>query len=270
MPLTLSEDEVARVAATSQVLLSPLEHSSIEEWGRASMESLQKLLSADQYLFGWPLPGGQILPVVEDASGAAAVRDYLGYYHQVDVVLVARRLAAGVEVYSARGLVPAPGELERTELYQNWCLPHHLGDAVGMSVSVPEHPTFPALAHVYRERERGPEFGERGQALLKLLLPAFKAGVQTARQLHERRADLERLLDLVGDGILLFDSSGRLLHRNETAGRILAVEPGPDRARLEHEARLAALGVAALLRGPRGSEGLRADPPHRRVRGTRC
>jgi DNA-binding CsgD family transcriptional regulator len=75
----------------------------------------------------------------------------------------------------------------------------------------------------------------------------------------------------VGDGILLFDLSGRLLHQNSAASRILAAEAGPDRVRLEHEARLAALGVAALLRGPRGSDGLgAASPPYRQVRGTRC
>jgi DNA-binding CsgD family transcriptional regulator len=266
--LTLSSDDLARLTAAMRTLLSPLEHPSLDDWGRVIMQASQELLGADQWFFGGPLPGRPLLTVVQDANGAAAARDYFGYYHQVDVVLVQRRCERGLEVHHC-DLLYEPGEMSRDELYNDWCIPYRLYDTLGMAVSVPEHPTMPFMAHFYHERDEGHRFGQRGIELLHLLLPAFKAGVHTVRRFLEGRADIARLLDLLDDGLLLYDVAGRLLHQNAAATRLLAAEPGPDRTRIEHEARQVALSVAALLYRPHKARGAEiAASPYRQLRGS--
>jgi DNA-binding CsgD family transcriptional regulator len=266
--LTLSSDDLTRLTAAMRTLLSPLEHPSLDDWGRAIMQDSQELLGADQWFFAGPLAGRPLLTVVQDANGAAAARDYLAYYHQVDVVLGQRRCERGLEVHHC-DLLYEPGEMAGDELYNDWCVPYRLYDTLGMGVSVPEHPTFPFLAHFYHERDEGSRFGQRGLELLHLLLPAFKAGVHTARQFLEGRADIARLLDLLDDGLLLYDVEGKLLHQNAAATRLLAAEPAPDRTRIEHEARQVALSVATLLHRSHKAQGKEVPAlPYRQLRGS--
>jgi DNA-binding CsgD family transcriptional regulator/PAS domain-containing protein len=271
MTLTLSADDVGRVSAALQMLLTPLEHPSVEDWGRASMSVVQELLGADQWLFGGALPGGQpLVAVPSDPSAAAALRDYMDYYHELDTFITERRLELRMEVFTVHCLM-TPGEIARDELYQDWAVPNHFCDALGMSVTVPENLTYPVLANFYHDNDAHPGWDERGKGIMYLLLPAFKSSVHTIRQLQVRRADLFHLVDRLPGGLLLFDLSGRLIHRNPSASEILGAELGPDRARLESEARQIALSVSSLLHRPQKAQ--RATMPvnpYRQVRGSKA
>ncbi len=69
--------------------------------------------------------------------------------------------------------------------------------------------------------------------LLRLLLPAFKAGLHTRARLARRRADLFRMLDILDTPLQLFDMRGKSLHQNAALGELLAQEPEADRVRNE-------------------------------------
>ena len=91
------------------------------------------------------------------------------------------------------------------------------------------------------------EFGEHRAELLQLLLPAFKAGVNTQRRLAQHCAGLLRLLDTLDSGLHIFDDQARPLHQNEALVALLAGEPEAQRIRAQ--ILLIALAVSSVLRG---------------------
>jgi DNA-binding NarL/FixJ family response regulator len=107
----------------------------------------------------------------------------------------------------------SPGEQHQTELFNDWCVPFRLCDALGMGIQIDDHP-LPAGVHFYHETESGRLFGDRGVALLRLLLPAFRSGVNTALRLGRVRSSLGALIDQFPTGLGLFDLGGGRIHVN--------------------------------------------------------
>lgn len=72
---------------------------------------------------------------------------------------------------------------------------------------------------VWRTRNR-PDFGQRERALLDMILPHFRNALRNARSLSMARAGSEtwqRLFDLTGKALFLFDENARLLYRNSAS-----------------------------------------------------
>lgn len=114
----------------------------------------------------------------------------------------------------------------RSAYYNEFVVPVRSFDVVGMVVPVSDANGRRGAANLLfsHEREDGPEFGDRGLALLRLLFPAFKAGVNTHVRLAEHRSTLTRTLDAAREGLLLCDASGRILHMTPALSRILEEE----------------------------------------------
>jgi DNA-binding CsgD family transcriptional regulator/PAS domain-containing protein len=222
--LALSSSDVARLEAALATLLTPLAHPTADAWGAAVLRDVRALLDADQGYFH--LPPGTL--ACYGARAGEAIAPYFAYYQQRDTVLAPQLRRHHLEIYH-RDLVYTADDRRYDELLNDWCAPYRLFDPAGMSFVV-DGASLPALVHVYHERETTEGFGEHGVALLRLLLPAFKAGAQTWLRLAVQRDALSRLLDSLADGVAVFDIAGNLVHQNPALTNLQAADP--ERARL--------------------------------------
>jgi DNA-binding CsgD family transcriptional regulator len=237
MSLTLNSRELAQLQAALETILTPINHSSPEAWGRAVMRDVQALLSGDQAFFALPLDGSVHLFGSGESTDQAAI-EYEKDYWQTDFVISDRRKALGLEVHHQDQLY-REGELERDVLYNEWCVPNRLLDTLGMAVDVSNGP-IPAGVNVYHNRS-SPEFGERGRLLMEVLAPAFKASVRSYRILVELSDSACRLIDAIPAGVFVVDTSGNRLYQNRALDALYLAEP--DRQRLELAVREIAGGV---------------------------
>jgi DNA-binding CsgD family transcriptional regulator len=240
MALTLSTHDIGLLERAIKTTVSPLDHERIEDWGAAILATWRPLLGADQAFFGHGLDG-VITTVGDGARTTEAGRAYAEHFWTVDPGVLERRKALGLEVYH-RDQIYDRSTFFKVEIGADWCVPNKLFDA--MAVSVEMGTNFPADLHFYHDSEGARPFGERGIAILRLLLPAFKAGLEAQRRLGVHRAELASVFDSATQGYALFDMRGSLLHENPALARLLARDP--ERERLRVSMRALALNFGAL------------------------
>jgi DNA-binding CsgD family transcriptional regulator len=86
----------------------------------------------------------------------------------------------------------------------------------------------------------------RRAAMLRVLVPPFKAGVSEWRRLASRRIELARLLDALPDAVLMYDSAGALVHANPRAAELFGMPgAGGPGAQVRTEAQRLAWSMAA-------------------------
>jgi len=83
-------------------------------------------------------------------------------------------------------------------------------------------------------------------AMIRVLVPPFKAGVSEWRRLASRRAELTALLDAIPEAVLMYDGSGGLVHANPRAAELFGMPgaSGPG-AQVRTEAQRMAWSLAA-------------------------
>ncbi|HUQ84185.1 MAG TPA: LuxR C-terminal-related transcriptional regulator [Gemmatimonadaceae bacterium] len=113
-------------------------------------------------------------------------------------------------------------------------------------------------------------------AMIRVLVPPFKAGVAEWRRLAVRRSELTALLDAIPEAVLMFDAAGGLVHANPRAAELFGM-PGStgtgSHVRTEAQ-RMAWALAAAAQRGAANpvnaqtTREVRADGRVYRLRGT--
>jgi DNA-binding CsgD family transcriptional regulator len=251
--ITLSSFELAQIESALTILVSPLYHKNIIDWRIASRLAVERVIGADR--------SAGMLPCADEPLGEChpdllpAVTDYISYYHTLDVGLQVRRRELGLEVchWSA---VYDMRELVDTEIYNDFSQPNGMLDCTGLVYDF--DPALPPAALLYyHESEESRPFGERGLALLGLLMPAFKAGVQSCLRLSTRRAALGQLFDKIESALACFDAKGNVVQQNSAMTRLLSTEPQRDRLLAQISA--AANAMASTMRHT--SRHLRGDAP---------
>jgi DNA-binding NarL/FixJ family response regulator len=94
-----------------------------------------------------------------------------------------------------------------------------------------------ASLHFWNDRApQPPRFQERDVAILRLLFPAFRAGVETHLRYGAVRSRLHSLIDRLEVAAMICDAKGRVLHQTPALTLLLDSDPeGPSlRAQLEH------------------------------------
>lgn len=250
MGLTLTSRDVAAFTALQEALLSPLDYATIPEWCTAVLRRAQQFLAADRSAFLLPCAGA-MYHVSESVEHRylAAYRERIaeirpgGFRYSEDLLERAHhiRRTRGIEVWSidmmGRMMGALTGErMEVTPVYNEAVKPAGIAHSVALSTSLPAGETYLGVAHSNPMEDR---FGEQsGLELMTLLLPAFKAGVNMAVRFHTQREALGRLLDATGQALVLFDRTGRELHRSRRLEELLSAEP--EREQLAGESRLLA------------------------------
>jgi DNA-binding CsgD family transcriptional regulator len=239
--LTLSSNDLVRVETALTTLLSPLRYERLDQWRSAVRAAIEPLVGADKSTSVLHMEGEPLIQC--DAADAPAYRDYMEYYIRLDTGFHVKRRELGLEV-SHGGMLYDSATIFRSELYNDWVVRHGMLQPMAMAVDLPASP-FPAVLSFHRGKESGLNAYEREMGILRLLLPAFKAGIFTCCQLAQHRAELAALVDRLPGAISVYDARGRLVHESSALAPLLSHEPQASRVRAEVESTgvlVAALG----------------------------
>jgi DNA-binding CsgD family transcriptional regulator len=175
----------------------------------------------------------------------AAVRLYQEHFGSCDIwmrkaapLAYAGWLATSQEVCSVE-------ELARSEFYNDYLRPNDMAHA--MWGVIENSPSRIINIGLYRDLRRQP-FRSKDLELLRFLVPhmdrAFRLHLQLSG-LKARADNLQHAIDMLATGVILLGSSGRIIHMNQTAAKILAEQDGllavQGRLRAEHTSEAAGL-----------------------------
>jgi DNA-binding CsgD family transcriptional regulator/PAS domain-containing protein len=249
-PLT-PRDHIALHSAFA-VLLSPLDAVDTEAWRGEVGRTLAELLGADRAAFQLEAPGVPIL--YSEDYPQQTLDSYLEHYHAIDVGRI-RRDELGLEVWNRWRLHGAQlKQFSESEIHQDFLAPNRIFDSMGLTVPI-RGATNPATLFFHREKPGTSQFGERGAALLNLLLPAFKAGVRDVIRYSYQRESLTSHLDSLTEGICICDLSGETVHQNPAFTAMLEAEGAPETLKLAMSDIVHSL-IGFAKETPRSSPGL--------------
>jgi DNA-binding CsgD family transcriptional regulator len=235
--LTLSTTDLARLQDTTQVLLSPAQYDDPDAWGTAVLRRMEVLFNADRSLLFLPAPDGLML-VTESVPSEMVPAFHATFSRMeegrlrsdlpdVDSVLAART-AARMDVFTNQRLLALTAESpEMVPWYHDVIVPSGVRHGSGVALSLPAGEAWLCVAH---SSPADDPFGvEAGLELLRLLLPAFRAGVE--QLVHQGRSGqgLIQSLDQLGHAFVAFDLDGREMVRSRVLDLALAGDPnGPE------------------------------------------
>jgi len=159
-----------------------------------------------------------------DPEGVAAFEAYQADFQQGDAGFwaTARRL----ETFHVSDVYDLPS-WRKSRAYLEWASPNGYRDGIGLAFAFDDAP--PAAIVLYRGQPDS--FTPREVGLLRLVLPAFKAGVESAQHLASRRRDLTAWLDALPIGLVLFGPDGVTRHVNAACTLAMASDPEAERVR---------------------------------------
>lgn len=256
MPLTLSTVDERRIEALSSAMLSPLDYEDPGAWCEAISRQVKVLLGADAV--------GAMIPLEDRYWIWSNKPEGAEQYSEKTEILDGRLrfLARAVDLgaYDRATLFrPVLEEYLRSPYYHEYIVPHRSFDGIGLAVSLTGGTSVHDLAQVLLHHEEDRSlFGPRGPAILRLLLPSFRAGALAWVRFARERETLAATLDELGEPLLLCDGQGRLLHANKALERLLGSEG--DRATLQATLEDFARGLATARRGwAAGAPSMRPD-----------
>ena len=224
MSLRLSQHDQSLVAAATRALVSPLGAPSFEDWLREVNRTLKELLWADKASFMFPLSSGE-LRTASDELPSPVLQTYMREkLPEIDRRWGVRKRTVQLGAFN-RALIYGDdlAELYRSEYYNEYLVPNHAFDTIGMATPVGS-PDNVVNLYFHHDRPTGRRFGSRGLALMRMLYPAFRAGVHASSTFAIGREGLAALLDGIVAGVALADASGSIVHKNCALRRMLAAE----------------------------------------------
>lgn len=246
MSITLSSADLEKLAHAVQLLVSPLDHESVDHWRSAVNRHLRQLLCADTAGFLLPVETG--LAMYSDEHDPRA----LAPFNEFQPPLLAdgrtvweEGVRAGVTTVK-RAYGPAFDRFLRSAYYNDYAAANRAHDTIGATIPVGSvAPDAVASLHFWHERPVGRLFGERELALLRLLFPAFRAGVEAQVRWGNERANLLSGLDALEQAVVVFDRAGTRLHQTCAATAMLEADPEGATLDLEMHATMRAIRSAA-------------------------
>ncbi len=265
MSLTLSASDLARFADATRALLSPLDASSLDGWRSEVNRTLRALFRADHALFGLPAETGYFFsddldPQTVDGCRYFTEGPMLNGAHSDDPLVnlfFERRRLFGVDVINYAVVDQLLEGRINASAYQNEVLlAGRLREMLGCFTTMPQgDATAVSTTAIYYEDPDKAPFGEMSLAVLRALVPAFKAGVEALARLTLQHA----LLDEMAEALFVADHAGRELHRNRALTRLLEAEP--ERARVLEAIQRMARELAGLAFPTSGALGQAPPAP---------
>lgn len=225
MTLSLSPHDQSMLAAATRALVSPLVHPKLEDWLREVNHNVRELLRADKASFVFPLSTGEVRSASDDFSTKMLSDFSRERLAALDQQFGARRRCVELGAWNRRLTYGTRlKDMYKSEYYNEYVIPNRIFDSAGLSAAV-DSPEQAVNLYLHHDRPTGRRFGQRGLAILRMLYPAFKAGVHSSRLLFQQRDLIERLTDALGMGVSLMDLTGRELHRNTALNAMAASDP---------------------------------------------
>lgn len=222
------------------LLHAPLEASDLEEWRTEANRRLEALLGAETINltvpFRWMRPSGLL------GVDPRAADEYFGYFADRDPGPAARK-ALGLDVCLQRSIYSS--DLPKTELYNDFFVPHRLVGGVAMNADLPDG-TFAFMSASGAGGD--PDEERRWVAVMRLLVPSFQAGIKTLWSIGEHRADLAGMVDRLSVGVALYPAAAHTpVHMNPRLREIL--EADAEGSRISQAMNVAARTTARAVAG---------------------
>jgi DNA-binding CsgD family transcriptional regulator len=230
MSLRLSSAEIAAIERANSVLLAPFSYESAESWRRAAAHAVADCVGADASSFEMLLPGAPLIAADPDVARALSAVDPAPDW--VVGALTVRRRQLGLTVTDWEELFDAR-EIKRGYFYNEIVRPQHLLAPVTMLKGLRESPLPAALTVYFADETAARRHVSRRKEILRLLFPAYGAGVRIYVTLRQNADTLKALAEQASIGVLTFDTSDRLLGENEFFERLMCSDPDRDRVRAE-------------------------------------
>ncbi|HET7321210.1 MAG TPA: hypothetical protein VFI96_01865, partial [Longimicrobiaceae bacterium] len=206
LSVTLSSRDLEKVARAIQLLASPLDHAHVDTWRSAVNRTLRELLHADS--------AGFLMPVSEGLALYSEEHDPAELAKYPDVLAPA--MADGTPMWEQiiRNQVGTLAEVYGRDYdlylgsayYQEYAGANGAHDTLSAAFSLGRTDARGmACLHLWHARPDGRRFGDREVALLRLLFPAFRAGVETRMRWGGGHADCLHVLDSIGDAAIVCD-----------------------------------------------------------------
>ena len=226
LPYTsVSTQSLPKLESTLEVLLSPLDFPDWKSWQKEAHARLLELTNADSLCMFTPLSTGadawlspHLAPSTLNSYAAKVAAN-----PEWDIIEngFARFTEESGESVAHETDFITPAELDGSEFFQEFLLPNGILDltVAGTHIGGSE----PARLHFGNETRRSLHEKSQRKALVRTVMPAFRSSLAQWQQLGERRVELGRMLDSLPDAILLFDTTGTLVHANPSANQILSL-----------------------------------------------
>lgn len=226
MSVSLSTSDFERLGRVVELLVSPLAHASVDDWRRVANRELKDLLGADS--------AGFMIPTADGPSFFSDEHDPadLARYPELTPPALGdgRPLWPRFLELGATSLAEAYGpDLKRylhSDYYNEFAAPGRACDTIAMAVAFGGAGIAnTATLQLWHSTEQGRKFGERELGMLKVLLPAFRAGVMTQQRFAGQQGRLFAMMDTLGHAVRVCDGAGRRLHRSRALTELLAEDP---------------------------------------------
>lgn len=255
MHLTLESRDIARVQRLTQTLLSPLEYPHVDDWRRAVCREARDLLGADLATF--QLPNRESALFFSEELEPEVIGRYPDLSASLDRRFQMWKRKAALGVCSRAMLWGADlEEYERDAYYHEVVVPARGFDALIAATALdPQRFEAGTMATLmfHHDSLTGPRFGERGVGLLRLLQPAFEAGVRTYLRLGRWRNGFGRLLDTMPGALVLFEVDGQVAHENSAFTAMLSNLTEGERLSIRGHVEATARNLCTLLRKRSGT-----------------
>lgn len=247
MSLQLSRRQLRGIREVEEVLLTPLDHGAADAWIAAVHDRVTELFGVGRSVVVLPLgPDGVRVdsptmdPEILERSKAFVLGAGPPGNGCRDPVLerAMHRLAgAGVQVWDREIAERESGVRLRDmpRFYPEVVRPGGLEGSLAMAHCLVDGR---AILQVVPEGPGKTAFGEDALDVMRLLLPAFKAGTRALMASEGRRRGLRKSLDQLREAVVVY-RDGAESYRNHSLRRLLALEP-------EREAVLAAAERCAI------------------------
>lgn len=249
MSLTLSSSDLEKLSHAIQLLVSPLNHSAVDGWRAAVNRQLRDLLYADSAGFLLPVESGLAMYSDEHDPKALAVFPEVQPPRLPDGRTVWEEgVRAGVT--SIATMYGRTYDLfHRSAYYNEYAAVNGAHDTIGATVSLSKTDVDGvASLHFWHARPEGRRFGDRELTLLRLLFPAFRAGVETQVRWNVQRTDLLRSLDTLGQAVMVVDRTGRTVHQTPTLTAMMSEDPDASTLAVEVRVTMNAVRSATVSR----------------------
>ncbi len=232
MSLRLTNGQLRQIRELQELLVGPLRFPDTDSWTAAIHEAATDLFGVDRSLLVLPEASGGVLSDSPNLGQPAlqklreALTGTLPSANQYDDPLLHRQMkrlaTCGVEVWN-REIAERVSRISIAEMprfYPEVLRPYELEGFLLMAHSLPEGR---AHLHILPGRRETTTFGDDALDVLRLLLPAFRAGSRTYALASRRRGRLRASLDLLQEGVAVF-RDGSESYRNRALRRLLSAE----------------------------------------------
>jgi DNA-binding CsgD family transcriptional regulator len=226
----LSAGDIAALEHAATALLSPFAFASAMDWRRASSRAVEACVGGDSSSHALRAAGEPMIAATADVE--RALSGLLPPPAWMVDALTVRRRALSLSVADWEELFDAD-VVRRTSFYNEIVRPHQLMAPLVMLADTSDDP-LPATISVYFADERTARgHVHRRKQLLRMLYPAFRAGLDAFLSFRHNAAALTALAKEAEIGVLVFDPTGTCARENEFFRQLMSVELERDRVRVE-------------------------------------